>query len=140
MDLRDAFIKSADGTGGNVEFIGLTRVNEGISGIQYNKLKKRLYVVTSDTMLLHIFEINDTGFASPGSFLEWWLHVNRPQRLLYKKTIAIAGAGDYVGNPYNEHFFIDHDVMTDGAERAIVFPRSGNATYGGSVTRVPWRE
>ena len=142
LDLRSASILSADGTAGNVEFRNICLAGDLVVLFQYNKIKKRLYVVTRDTMALSIFEIvGDTSAYTEdtASFLEWWLDAGRLGKLQYKKTIMLAGAGDYVADLDEEHYYIDWNLDT-GAERAIVFGRTGNLPYGGSITRIPWRE
>lgn len=141
VDFTSASILSADGTPGNVEFRAL-HPNGGVViplMIQYNKTKKRIYIITNESCLLHIFEIDDTGFVTPGSILEWWTSGSgRYAKLQYIKTISVAGDGA-PSTTYGEQFYIDIDLAT-GAERALCFYRSGHATVGGSVTRIPWRE
>lgn len=138
IDLTSALIRSADGTAGNVEFRKWHQSGStaNLCFFQYNPVKKRIYLQTSETNLLHIFFIRTAA-----SWKEWWdLAVNpRYDDLQYEKTISISGIGEYAGSPSNETMHIDFDVVT-GEERAITFTRYGNAGYASSVTRVPWKE
>lgn len=140
VDFTDAAILSADGTAGNVEFRAFNPNggNTVPQFIQYNKTKKRIYIMTNESNLLHIFQINDSGFVTPGSILEWWTVVGRYGKLRYIKTISVAGVG-LSSTTYGEAITIDIDLAT-GEERAIVVVRSGNQSVEGSVVRIPWRE
>lgn len=138
LDLTSALILSADGTPGNVEFRAWHQAGSGASIMlfQYNKLKKRIYVVTNEDFHLHIFQMN-----SSTDFKTWWdLSASaRAADLQYVKTIAISGSGDAWADTNKEKIFVDVDLET-GSERAILFSRSGNTSLSGSVTRIPWRE
>lgn len=141
VDFTSALILSADGTAGNVEFKAMNPSGGSIVPhmIQYNKAKKRLYIITDESSLLHIFEINDTGFSDPGSILEWWTNGGRYGLLRYIKTIAVGGSGSAPSpTSYGDGYTIDIDLIT-GQERAIVFYRTGTS-IAGEVVRVPWRE
>lgn len=138
LDLTSASILSADGTSGNVEFRKWHQAGSAayLTLFQYNPVKKRIYIQTNETNMLHIFKVN-----SSVSWLAWWdlAAAARAADLQYVKTIAIAGSGEYGGTPTKESVHIDFDVVT-GEERAITFSRYGASTYSSSVTRVPWKE
>ena len=143
VDWSSAVIKEPDGvTAGNSEFRAYhpNAANDKILLLQYNKLKKRIYLVTNEVALIHIFElINTSGYTDPSSIVEWWQDATRYQKLKYVKSIAIGGDGAMYGDVSRESIAIDFDLVT-GAERAIVFNRVGNTNSSGSVTRAPWRE
>ena len=101
---------------------------------QYNPVKKRIYLITNECALLHIFELNDDGIV------EWWTDtVGRLGNLTYIKAIAIPGDGATIANIDRENYTIDFDLNT-GEERAIIQTRLGYASVTGSITRIPWRE
>lgn len=143
FDWSNATIKDPDGiTAGNSEFrlYHPNAANNKILMLQYNRIKKRIYLVTNEVALIHIFElINTSGYTDPSSIVEWWQDASRYQRLKYSKSVVIGGDGAPFGDVSRESICIDFDLVT-GAERAIVFNRVGNTITSGSVTRAPWRE
>jgi hypothetical protein len=142
LNLTNVAILDPDGIAGNSEFIAYHPSPSNIKPVllQYNRIKKRLYVMTDENNLLFIFEIDDTGFADPGSFLEWWnLGSSRYAVLQHVKTLALGGDGSTSNNGEAESYYVEHDLV-NGEERSIIFCRTGNANNAGSVTRIPWRE
>lgn len=143
VDWSSNVIKESDGiTAGNSEFRAYhpNAANNKILMLQYNRAKKRIYLVTNEVALIHIFElINTSGYTDPASLVEWWQDALRYQKLKYVKSIAIGGDGAPYGDVSRESICIDIDLAT-GVERAVVFNRVGNTNTSGSVTRAPWRE
>ncbi len=143
VDWSSTTIKEPDGlTAGNSEFRAYhpNAANNKILMLQYNRLKKRIYLVTNEVALIHIFElINTSGYTDPASIVEWWRDATRYQKLKYVKSVVIGGDGAPFGDVSRESISIDFDLVT-GTERAIVFNRVGNTITSGSVTRAPWRE
>lgn len=137
IDFRNAAILNASGVAGNEEF---RKWHLGSSAtvvfFQYNQINKRIYMATSETMLLNIFQIQTAA-----DFKAWWdLAVgDRYTDLKYIKSISIPGDGAAWADNAREHMFIDFDLDT-GDERAILFTRTGRSDRAGSITRAVWKE
>lgn len=103
--------------------------------VQYNPWKKRIYVITQQAAMVHIFNLT----TDSNDIQAWWVSGDYT-KLSYSKSIAIAGIGAEWG--YHERSKISIEIDPDtGNEKSIAFTRSGqSANYSGSVTRVPWIE
>lgn len=147
LNLTSATIKNADASAGNAEFRTWHQTGSAakILLFQYNKYKKRIYVVTNEVSMLHIFKLVDTsGYTDPASFIEWWNDAGRLAKLQYEKTIGIPGSGDEwrtldSSAERSLNMTIEWDLTT-GEEKAIVLLRQGMYFLSGSITRVPWKE
>lgn len=143
VDFSSALILNPDGiTAANTAFRDLHPSPAGISVMmfQYNKFKKRMYIITNESAFLHIFEmVGTSGYTDPSSIVEWWQDASRYGKLKYVKSLSVSGNGAPIADFNRESISIDIDVVT-GSERAIIFTRVGNTTFAGSVTRIPWRE
>ena len=95
---------------------------------QYNPFKQRIYVMTNESNLLHIFD----NLSSDASIVDLWTNANRLSLLAYEKTIALGGSGAWAtGATNNMSIEINQG---SGQEQAIAF------TLANSVVRVPWLE
>lgn len=147
LDLTSATILNPDLSAGNTAFRAWhqTGSNAQVLHFQYNQPKKRIYVITNEVGLLHIFELTGSGVDPYGAsttgdnFLNWWDYGSRLSKIRYVKSIGIPGDGAMWSDYNREKFFVDHDLIT-GVERSLVFSRNGNNSFSGSVTRVPWKE
>jgi hypothetical protein len=104
---------------------------------QYNPIKKRIYVITDEVGVMHIFKIT----ASSNDFQAWW-NTASPGReigLSYVKSIAMPGLGTIVSSWSQCHYTVEFD-QNSGTEICVVFTRDGSGTQLGSVTRIPWVE
>jgi hypothetical protein len=114
-----------------------------VTFFQYNPFKKRLYVVTDEIGLIHIFQISGTDWnttsAAANDLSAFWAAATRYPSLSYVKSIALSGDGAAWGSPLRCNMTIEVD-QSSGDEAAIVFTRDASANYTGSVTRVPWIE
>ncbi len=99
---------------------------------QYNPVSNRIYVITNEIGLVHIFKI-----TAAQDIKTWWASGSRYTDLTYEKSIALSGDGAAWTLPTRCNFFVEFDMVT-GVEKSIVFARGGDALYAGSVTRVPW--
>jgi hypothetical protein len=107
---------------------------------QYNPLTKRIYVITNELAVVHIFKIT----ASSNDFSAWWNSVtaNREGQLQYIKSVAIGGAVGPISTWGQSHYAIEYNLAT-GKEVCIVQTRDGGGSASstpGSVTRIPWNE
>lgn len=108
-----------------------------ITFFQYNPFNQRIYLMTSESNLLHIF-VNLLG-ATTNGIVDLWTNSNRLGLLSYQKSLAIGGSGAWSANMAtsgaagNPNVFIEINQQT-GLEQAIVLTLSGN------VVRVPWLE
>lgn len=97
-----------------------------IAFFQYNPFKQRIYLMTNETNLLHIFD----NLSNDSSIVDLWTNANRLGLLAYEKTIALGGGGTWAISTTN-NITIEID-QGSGQEKAIVF------TLANSVTRIPW--
>lgn len=148
LDLTNSGILSADATPGNVQFRAWHQAASvaDVLLFQYNPVKKRIYVITNEVGMLHIFQLTATGADpyGPGTtannLKDWWLYgASRYAVLQYVKSIGIPGDGARWTDSNRDRFFVDFDLTT-GTEKALVFSRNGETNFAGSVTRVPWKE
>ena len=99
--------------------------------IQWNPIKRRLYVAARYTNLLHIFELSGTGTLQA--------YFDGNPNPTYKKTIGIPGGGGVAeggdAKALNS-IHIDWDADT-GEEKSISITRYAVA---GTVTRAAWKE
>lgn len=146
-DFTNADILNADDTPGNAVFRSM-HPSPGFNSMllfQYNKTKKRIYLMTNESALLHIFELTGSGADpyGPGTaaddIKDWWAYANRYDNLKYVKTLTVPGAGAHPNDHTSEDYYVEIDLAT-GAEKSICFCRTGNTTIAGSITRAPWRE
>lgn len=112
--------------------------------VQYNPIKKRLYVITDETGFVHIFTVNNSAFAGTGGFWDTAgprSAVIRAGELTYVKAIPLCGGTGLWASPTfsKEHYTVEFDLTT-GEERAIALTRQLITTGTGVVTRVPWAE
>lgn len=139
LNLASNAIKSADGTAGNVEMLRWYTGNGGNARCvlcQYNPIAGRLYVMTDEVGLLHVFQL----LGANAKNFKLWLDegAGRYDNLKYLRTIGIPGDGAARSTGSNDdHICVEWDMST-GVERSIVFTRRGTVDRGGSVTRVPW--
>lgn len=98
----------------------------------YNPVKKRIYLVTEKTGLLHIFK------HTAASLNAWWASANYGQ-LTYEKAIVLAGIPTNDAQFKNERQSVEFDLIT-GQEKSVVFGRNFLTTGTGSITRSPWVE
>ena len=106
-------------------------VNKDCECIQWNPIKRRLYVVARYTNLMHIFEL-----AGNGSLQAYFDGSPSPT---YKKTIGIpGGSGVDEGGDHKSinSIHVDWDADT-GEEKSISITRYAIA---GTVTRAAWKE
>ena len=101
-----------------------------------NPIKKRLYIQTDGTGLLHIFSINYSGNVVIGWFAN---DPNRLSYLKYEKSIAVNASDSYWSDSNAEHLAIEYDLDT-GQEKYITFVRRGHHELTGTVRRTPWIE
>ena len=106
--------------------------NVSIRHIQWNPVKKRLYVINNYAWVVHVLGTTHTSLKN------LWDHQGEPAgQLTYVKTVGIPGGiGDYHDN-YYDGYWIDTDTVT-GEEKSITISRYGDPR--GSVTRAAWRE
>jgi hypothetical protein len=110
--------------------------------VQYNPFTRRLYVITDQIGLLHIFSFpNGTDGAGGNDITVWWALTNGATKygyLSYEKSIGLAGFG--AGNTDTSRTQIAVEInQNTGKEVAIVMTNSGYNNVG-SVTRIPWVE
>jgi hypothetical protein len=104
---------------------------------QYNPFKRRIYVITTGTGLMHIFNLSLYTSDNLGT---WWTSANRETKLTYEKAIGLAGGvGTEWSSPAMERYCVEWDMVT-GAEQSVVHTRIGNSNYTGTVVRAPWLE
>lgn len=110
--------------------------------VQYNPFLRRLYVVTSQIGIMHIFKFpNGTDGAGGNDITVWWALANGATKygyLAYEKSIGIAGIGAAFTDSTRANMNVEINQQT-GKEVAIVFTQAGNTNVG-SITRVPWVE
>jgi hypothetical protein len=104
---------------------------------QYNPVSKRIYVVTRDLGLMHIFRLT----TSSNDFSAWFNTANRETQLSYVKTLVMAGAGAPVSSFQNCHITVEFDQNT-GNETCICYTRDSVGSYNGngSVSVIQWVE
>lgn len=118
----------------NAEFVKFEPNDTGCI-VQYNPVKKRLYVFTA-TGYLHIFTI-------PSATLQdFWVLADRTV-LTYLKTLTCAiGWGNNVAN-WRAQLAVEFDLDT-GQEKAITGTATTYSNWSnsnaGSIVRVPWME
>lgn len=105
---------------------------------QYNPISQRIYVMTQETSLVHIFQLAK-GQAYGNDFSQWFNTASRETFLTYVKALSLSGMGRNVGTWSRCHVTVEFDQVS-GNEKAIVFTRDGNNSNLSSVTRVPWAE
>lgn len=106
--------------------------NPIVKCLQWNPIKKRIYVVTRSGWVVHIFEIPFT------SLKDWFEASGQPHNhLTYVKTVGIPGGGPWSNDSYYDGIHIDIDVST-GEEKSISIANFN--TIAGKVTRTAWRE
>ena len=107
---------------------------------QYNPVNGRIYVITNEVALMHIFQITGTTWGTPPDISSWWAASSgRYAGLSYIKSLAISGDGAPWFATGQENITVDFDPVL-GTEKAIVFTRVGNNGLTGSITRIPWIE
>ena len=99
----------------------------------YNPVKKRVYLITENSGLLHIFKI-----TSP-SLHEWWADAGRYAKCAYEKAIVLAGVPSNDAYYQYERMAVEFDLTT-GQEKSVVFGRYPKANGMGTITRSPWVE
>lgn len=107
--------------------------NKALECVQWNPVKRRLYIAARGTNLMHIWEWDIDGESSLNA-----LFSGSPDPT-YKKTIGIPGqAASPIGgdSDYLNQINVDWDVDT-GEEKSITITKYG---YNGSVTRAAWKE
>lgn len=104
---------------------------------QYNPISQRIYVITTEMSMIHIFELTTVS----NDFSAWWNTASpaREQALTYVKTLMLAGMGRNVSTGGQCHYTVDYDPVS-GKERAMVFTRDGGNQNIGSITRISWTE
>jgi hypothetical protein len=125
--------------------------------IQYNPVKGRLYVLSAEDGLLHIFNIADYLAADTANTIATWWSIadtaTRAGNLVYEKAIVLAGYGASFTSTDNgwtssERPTIEFDLTT-GEEKSVSWAKRGGSTDSvgdnniplpGTVARVPWRE
>lgn len=145
LDLTDAnivnrtnFIKWYEGAASNAR----------VMLFQYNPVKQRIYVITSEAGVMHVFKLNTVS----NNIYDWWHNGGGAidyTDLEYEKSLGLGGFGGVIdtNSGYRDRAVVEFDLGT-GQEKAIVWVRSGGAAnttgslnFGpGSVTRIPWRE
>jgi hypothetical protein len=111
---------------------------------QYNPFTKRIYLMTNEIGLIHIFKISGGSYGSGGNDITaFWADTasNRWSNLTYVKSIAMAGMGAAWNAQYYGNLYIEIN-QSNGLEQNIVFARYGdNGSFAsGTVTVVPWVE
>ena len=133
------FTSSSIASSGDFRGIHPTGSAAKVTFFQYNPFKQRIYLMTNESGLLHIF--NNT--STDPSIVNLWSNSNRYALLQYAKALAVAGTMDNEGVSsggkgtttatvsMNACIEIDQD---NGQEMAMVM------TMSGSVVRIPWME
>jgi hypothetical protein len=138
LNLLDAAINNI------VEFQKWHSVACDILMFSYNPIKKRIYVITSETGFVHVFTVNNNAFAGIGG---WWDTTGgrsaaiRAAELTYVKALPFTGgAGNWASASFvKEKYCVEFDLTT-GQERSITTTRVVTPNTTGVVTRSPWVE
>lgn len=118
----------------NYDSQGLATHHPIIKSIQWNKRKRRIYIITDAGLVVHVFKVAD----GIDSLKDWFDESGNPQNnLTYVKTIGIPTAGNWSNNNVYNGFNIDIDVST-GEEKSISIAHHDAVV--GTVTRAAWRE
>ncbi len=111
---------------------GYSGTNPIVKLLQWNPIKKRIYVVTRSGWVVHVYEIPFTTLQ------DWFDASGQPHtHLTYLKTVGIPGAGGGDNDSYYDGLNIDIDVTT-GEEKSISIANYNS--MGGKVSRLAWRE
>ena len=128
---RSAVIQTFPSFLGYPEIANFEGINQHLSCIQWNPIKRRIYVAAG-TSYLHILEFTS---GTTGS-----LNAISPSlsNLKYKKTIGLPGGGGITEHKSDtqDHIHVDYDAVT-GEEKSITVTR---CHYSGSVSRLAWKE
>jgi hypothetical protein len=108
--------------------------NEAVLLFQYNPINKRIYVITRNLCMLHIFKITSGG----NNFATFFNTAGRESNLAYVKSLAVTEGNTGVGNFNRYHFTVEFDPIS-GNEQCIVLQRAGDNNIG-AVSRIPWVE
>ena len=100
--------------------------------VQWNPVKKRLYVINDYNCVCHVLETTHPTLQSL-----WDAPQPPADSLTYIKTVGIPGGTVDETDTHYDGYWIDTDPAT-GEEKSITITRYGNPR--GSVTRAAWRE
>ena len=100
--------------------------------VQWNPVKKRLYVINNYNCVCHVLETTHPTLQSL-----WDASGPPANSLTYIKTVGVPGGTVDETDTYYDGYWIDTDPAT-GEEKSITVTRYGNPR--GSVTRAAWRE
>ena len=118
----------------NYDIQGKSNHSPTIKSIQWNKRKRRIYIISASGLVVHIFKVAD----GINSLKDWFDASGNPQdNLTYVKTIGIPTSGGWNNNTVYDGFNIDIDVST-GEEKSISIANHNSVV--GTVTRAAWRE
>lgn len=139
LDLTSTDINYWNGAvwaGGNVEFLKWNHTARYLTLFQYNPVSRRIYVISTESGLLHIFRIMGTD-----AFKDWWALSDavRAASLRYVKAIPICGNGASGAVGDSEAITVEFDLDT-GVEKAIAWTNYGTAGRQSSIVRATWRE
>lgn len=106
---------------------------------QHNPVKKRLYVMTVETGLVHVFKYDAADFK------QWWdmdasAGGARYGALTYEKALALFGGAGSWGPTYDRQKYAVEFDLTTGEEKSVTLTRTDAEAVTGVVTRVPWAE
>lgn len=118
-------------------FLNLEPANFDILMSVYNPVKKRLYILSNGSGLLHIFDLNRTA----SDLLAWWNQAEptRAGNLSYIKSISVPYNEGYWTDSDNESYSIEYNTTT-GNEEFICFNRRNAQSLNGTAAKIPWFE
>lgn len=110
---------------------GATGTYAGLTCIQWNPIKRRIYV-SNGTTYLHILEFTPETTGNLNTITP------STSNLKYKKTIGLPGGGGITHHKASDadNINVDFDMVT-GEEKSITVTR---CHYSGSVSRLAWKE
>lgn len=117
---------------GGAAFTAYHSVASTVLLFQYNPVKKRIYVITDETGLMHIFNLS----LMSGDLKAWWLSGDYT-KLTYEKAMALGGGAGMWADPSRDRYSVEFDLVT-GQEKSVCCTRLMSAGNTGIITRVPW--
>ncbi len=128
----------------NIATIDISKVNNSSSFLQYynnttssvyntllwdyNPILKNFYLIDVSTGFLSIFSQSTTITNSTFS----------PLSMSYVATYAVTlPHGEPWSNANTDRFIVDYNINS-GTENGLILVKAGNASYGGTVSYIPW--
>ena len=113
--------------------------NDNVLAINYNPIKKRLYLTTDSVASIFVMQLNTStlyatwpasGSAGSAAF---------GANITLQKTLMFGACPSVWSDPSCEKFNLEYDLTT-GAEISTSINRRGNTSLTGAINRFPWVE